>query len=304
MRSTQHRAVGRGVGLSVVGTSDSVGPRFPPHLYFVLSASFRYLGPAFAVLLFAHVDVLGVAWMRVASAAAMFALWRRPWRLFRRVDARLALTLIALGVTVAAMNCSFYLAIARVPLGTVGAIEFIGPLALAAIGLRTRRNIAAVGLAGFGVGLLADVRIAGEPLGFAFAFANAALFTVYIVLGHRVARSGLAVIDRLGAAMFIATIVITPIGLPSALPAFSDPVLIGAGVGVGVFSSVIPYVIDQLAMSRLPRATFALMLALLPATAGLIGALVLRQTPTAPEVLGIALVVGGVALHQPSDATR
>ena len=96
------------------------------------------------------------------------------------------------------MNCCFYEAIARLPLGTVGAIEFLGPIALAAVGLRTPRNLAALIAAAAGVYLLTDVRIAGEPLGFLFAFANCALFVLYIVLGHRIAADGgTAGIDRL-----------------------------------------------------------------------------------------------------------
>src|SRR6266516_2207080 len=76
----------------------------PPHVFFVVSAVFHYLGPAFAVLLFAHVDVLGVAWLRIASAALVFAIWRRPWRLAARLDRGQLRTLVALGAVLAAMN--------------------------------------------------------------------------------------------------------------------------------------------------------------------------------------------------------
>jgi inner membrane transporter RhtA len=100
-------------------------------------------------------------------------------------------------------------------------------------------------------------------------------------------------------------VVATPIGLHGALPAFAHPILLLAGAGVGVCSSVIPYVTDQLAMARMPRASFALMLALLPMFATIIGAIVLRQFPTGQDLLGIALVVTGVALHQvPATETR
>jgi inner membrane transporter RhtA len=75
----------------------------PPQAYFLISAVFHYLGPAFAVLLFQHIDVLGVAWLRIASAAVVFAAWRRPWRLLRRPDP----ALLALGVVLAAMNVCF-----------------------------------------------------------------------------------------------------------------------------------------------------------------------------------------------------
>jgi inner membrane transporter RhtA len=278
----------------------SIAERAPPHVFFLVSAVFHYLGPSFAVLLFAHIAPLGVAWLRIASAALIFALWRRPWRLFAILSPHDRMIVLALGIVLAAMNSIFYEAIARLPLGTVGAIEFLGPIAIAAYGLRTRRNLFALTLAAAGVYALTDVRIVGEPLGFAFAFANCALFALYIVLGHRIASGpgARSSVDRLGAAMAIAAIAALPIGVGDALPAFASPPLLVAAIGVGVSSSVIPYICDQLAMRRLSRATFALLLSLLPATASIIGFLVLRQTPSVMEVIGIALVVGGVALRQ------
>jgi inner membrane transporter RhtA len=274
-------------------TSPSVSRRTalrsaPPELYFVGSAIFHYLGPAFAVLLFARVSVLGVAWLRIVSAAVVLGVWRRP----RRIDR----TVIQLGIVLAVMNACFYEAIGRLPLGTVAAIEFVGPIALAALGARNGRNIAALALAAAGVYALTDVRIAGEPLGFAFAFANAALFTLYIVLGHRVSRGG--GIDSLAASMLVAAVAVTPIGGWAAAPALSDPVALAAGVGVGVASSVIPYVCDQLAMAKLSRSTYALMVALLPATAVIIGVIVLTQLPRPVEIGGVALVIAGVAVHR------
>src|SRR5439155_2460375 len=232
----------------------------PPHAYFVGSAIFHYLGPAFAVLLFARVDVLGVAWLRIASAALVFALWRRPWRRVRP-----GRELVALAAVFAAMNACFYEAIDRLPLATVAAIEFIGPIALAVVAVRTGRNVAAVVAAAAGVYVLTHVRFAGQPVGLAFAFANAALFTAYIVLAHRVSRASR--VDGLAAAMLIAFVFVSPLGLADAAHAFGDPVAVGVGIGVGISSSVIPYVFDQLAMARLPRATYALFAAPLPATA-------------------------------------
>jgi inner membrane transporter RhtA len=277
--------------------------RIPPQAYFVGSAVFHYLGPSFAVLLFARVDVLGVAWLRIASAAAIFALWRRPWRTFLVLDRGGRTLIVALGAVFAAMNVCFYVSIDRLPLATVAAIEFIGPIVLAAIGARTARNVAAIGMAAAGVYLLTHVRFEGEPVGVAFAFANAVLFTAYIVLAHRVAqRSGLSGIDGLAAAMLLAFLFVSPIGLSSAAHALSDPVAIAAGIGVGVSSSVIPYVFDQLAMARLARATYALFVALLPATATVVGVIVLQQLPSLVDLAGIALVMAGIVLHQASAA--
>jgi len=273
----------------------------PPSSFFLTSAVFHYLGPSLAVLLFAHVGVLGVAWLRIAAAAVVFALWRRPWRVLRAAPPDRRRVLLALGAVLAAMNSLFYLAVDRLPLATVGAVEFLGTIVLAAAGARTPRNLVALALAVGGVAVLTDVHLAGEPLGFAFAFANCAGFVLYVVLGHRVASSGagpLAGIDQLGAAMLVAAVVATPFGLHQAAAAFGHPLWLAWGIGVGVCSSVIPYVTDQLAMARLPRATFALMLALLPAAATVIGLLVLAQVPTGRDLLGIALVIAGLAAHQ------
>ena len=271
----------------------------PAHVYFVGSAVFHYLGPAFAVLLFARVDVLGVAWLRIAAAAAVFALWRKPWRTWAGLNTPERRTVVAWGAVLGVMNVCFYLAIDRLPLGTVAAIEFLPVIALAALGARTLRNGIALALAVLGVYLLTDVVLVGEPLGVALALANAALFALYIVFGHRVARSsGAGGIDTLGLSMLVALVVVTPIGGSAALPALTDPVALAAGVGVGIASSVIPYVCDQLAMRRLSRSTYALLVSLLPATATVVGLVVLGQVPTGPEVLGVALVVAGVAVHR------
>jgi inner membrane transporter RhtA len=269
----------------------------PPTSFFLTSAVFHYLGPSLAVLLFARVDVLGVAWLRIASAAVLLALWRRPWALPRAGRWRL---FAALGVVLAAMNSLFYLAVDRLPLSTVGAIEFLGTVLLAAAGARTRRNLLALLVAVGGVVVLTDVRLGGEPLGFVFAFANCVGFMLYVVLGHRVATRSdgpPAALDQLAVAMVVAAVVATPLGLGPALPVFTHPLWLLWGIGVGLCSSVVPYVTDQLAMARLPRATFALMLALLPAAATLIGLVVLAQIPTWRDLAGVGLVIAGVALH-------
>jgi inner membrane transporter RhtA len=309
----------------------------PPVSFFVVSAVFHYLGPALAVLLFTHVAALGVMWLRIAGAAVVFAVWRRPWRLAGRLDRRQRTTLLSLGIVLAGMNAMFYLAIARLPLATVGATEFLGTVVLAAFGARSRRNAMALVVTIAGVAALTVIQVAARPLGFVFAFGNCAGFMLYVVLGHRVANTtvpdttvpdkpaanttvpdkpaanasatkGIAGIDQLGAAMLIGAVVATPAGFSAALPAFTHPAWLAWGIGVGVCSSVIPYVMDQLAMARLPRATFALMLALLPAFATVTGAVVLGQIPTMRELAGIGLVIVGVAIHRanadPREVTR
>jgi len=271
----------------------------PGYSYFVGSAVFHYLGPAFAVLLFAIVPPVGVAWLRIATAALVYALWRRPWRA-ARLATRDALWLVAaMGVVLGLMNPVFYLAIDRLPLGTVAAIEFLPVIALACAGVRSRRNALALATAVAGVYLVTEVHIAGEPLGYVLAFVNAALFALYIVLAHRVSRErSLGGIDGLATAMLVALVVVTPIGGSSVLGALLDAKAIAAGVGVGVCSSVIPYVCDQLAMRRMARSTYALAVSLLPATATVIGVIVLAQIPAWRDVVGVCLVVSALALHR------
>ncbi|MEM7749477.1 MAG: EamA family transporter [Pseudomonadota bacterium] len=282
----------------------------PPHAWFGVSAVFHYLGPAFAVLLFPVVGVLGVAWFRIASAALIFAPITKPWQTFRRSTPRERILLLALGACLAVMNSAFYLALDSLPIALVAAIEFVGTIGIALWGLRTGRNFVAFAVAIIGVALLIDVpslltaegpSLTSDLLGLFWAILNGGLFVLYIILGHKISEGGASGgVERLGAAMTAAFIFVMPIGFLQALEAFGAPLLVLAGIGVGICSSVIPYVCDQLAMSRLPRASFAFLLALLPATAAIIGVVVLNQIPSPAEVMGVLLVMIGVALHKPS----
>ncbi|MEO0437951.1 MAG: EamA family transporter [Pseudomonadota bacterium] len=281
---------------------DKTSKAIPPHAWFGVSAVFHYLGPAFAVLLFPIIGVLGVAWMRIASAAFIFAPWTKPWDTWRVSDRETRLLLVGLGACLAVMNTAFYLALDRLPMSLVAAIEFVGTIGVAVYGLRTRRNIVALMLAVLGVFTLIDVKWSSDPWGLFWAFLNGALFVGYIILGHRVSEKGAAGgVQLLGAAMAIAFFFVMPFGIAQAIKAFSSVELIFAGIGVGLCSSVIPYLCDQLAMSRLPRASFALLLALLPATATIVGVTVLAQIPSASDVIGVLLVMLGVAVHKPAQ---
>lgn len=171
-------------------TFSRVASTVPPQAWFAVSAVFHYLGPSFAVLLFPAVGVLGVAWMRIASAALIFAPITKPWRWLRIADARTRLLLIGLGACLAVMNVSFYLALERLPMSLVAAIEFVGTIGVALYGLRTGRNLLALSLAVLGVLLLIDVTWSSDPLGLFWAFLNGALFVGYIVLGHKVSERG------------------------------------------------------------------------------------------------------------------
>jgi inner membrane transporter RhtA len=204
----------------------------------------------------------------------------------------------AFGLALALMNLCFYLAIDRLPLGTAVAIEFCGPIAVAALGSRTRRDVAALVLAATGVLALADVHAEGSPDGLALAAAAGALWAGYVVVGHRMASDGgIRAQDGLALGMAIGAVGLAPFLVSSAVPAFVSPPLLGACLLVGVASSVVPYALEQIAMRRLPRARFALLLALLPATAAIVGAVVLGQVPGVVEAAGIALVVLAASLR-------
>jgi inner membrane transporter RhtA len=197
------------------------------------------------------------------------------------------------------MNVAFYEAIARLPLGTAVAIEFCGPVLVAAVASRRPRDVAAVVLAAVGVLLIADVRWSGSPSGVLWALGAAGMWAVYILLGKRVATAGNG-LDDMAVGFAVAAVVLSPlllVGGPAPLAALADPLLLLLAVGVGVLSSVVPYVLDQLVLRRVGQARFAVLLALLPATAAVVGLVALAQVPGALEGLGIAAVVAAVGLR-------
>jgi inner membrane transporter RhtA len=280
--------------------SARVTPRLdalPAPFFFVAGAVSQYLGAALAVVLFDRVSPAEVAWLRVASSGVVLWAWRRPrWRAWSPPQQR---AVAAFGVALALMNLCFYLAVDRLPLGTAVAIEFAGPIAVAVVGLRTMRNLAALALAVAGVLLLADVRGRASPLGVALALAAAVLWAAYIVLGRRVAEA-VRGLDGLTWSSLLGAVAISPLGLAGAPGSELSLAVVAGCVLVGILSSVVPYGLDQVVLRRLSTGQFALLLALLPATATLVGAAVLGQVPRPLEAVGIGSVVAAVVLSQRS----
>ena len=261
-------------------------------LIFVVGALSQYLGAAIGVFLFETTEPSTVAWLRAAAAAVVLVAWRRPWRSRpTRRDTRIA---AMFGLVTIAMNIAFYEAIARIPLGTAVAIEFLGPVMVAAFGSRKPRDLLAVALVCAGVVLLAGVQFDVYWVGVMFAVASAALWAGYILLGKRVADTGEG-LDSLAAGMATAAVLLAPLVLLPQLridaSVFLDSRTWLLGVGIGLLSTAIPYVLDQIVLAKVGRAKFALLLALLPATATVIGAVVLAQTPPPAELAGIGLVM-------------
>ncbi len=261
-------------------------------LFFVAGAISQYLGAAIGVFLFETTNPATVAWLRAAGAATVLLAWRRPWR--TRWTGRAVAAAAAFGLVTLAMNVAFYEAIARIPLGTAVAIEFAGPVAVATVGSRRARDVLGAVLVAAGVYLLAGVETDVDGAGVGFALLAAALWAGYILLGKRVADAG-GGLDSLAVGMALASLMLAPLllGLQFAADAsvFADPRTWLLGVGIGVLSSAIPYALDQRVLARVGRERFALLLALLPATAAVVGAVVLAQRPTVGEVAGIALVM-------------
>ncbi|MGE0218772.1 EamA family transporter [Mycolicibacterium sp.] len=276
-------------------------------LFFVAGAVSQYLGAAIAVFLFDTTQPATVAWLRAAGAAVVLLAWRRPWR--RRPSRRALWIAAGFGLVTVAMNVAFYEAIARIPLGTAVAIEFAGPVVVATVGSRRARDVVAVALVAAGVVLLAGVQPAADWAGVGFALTAAGLWAGYILLGKRVADAG-AGLDSLTIGMAVATAALAPllIGAQCRTDAsvFADPRTWLLGAGVGVLSSAIPYALDQPVLARIGRARFALLLALLPATAAVVGAVVLAQRPTPAEVGGIALVMAALVCQsiRPAPSRR
>jgi inner membrane transporter RhtA len=270
----------------------------PAPVLFLLGAVSMYAGAAIAVLLFDELAPASVAWLRLLAASAVLLAWRRPplaaWR------GRRLLLAAMFGLATALMNVAFYEAIARLPLGTAVAIEFCGPVAVAALGSRTVRDVAALGLAAAGVLLIADVQWTGSRTGVLLALSAATLWAAYIVLGKQLALGGTG-LDDMAVGFAIATVLCSPLGLGSG-PAWGAPRLLLLAGGVGVLSSVVPYVLDQVVLRRVGRARFALLLALLPATAAVIGLVALAQIPRPLEAIGIVAVVVAVLLRSPEPA--
>jgi inner membrane transporter RhtA len=267
--------------------------RVPASLLFVIGGVSMYVGAAVAVWLFDELDPAAVAWLRQFGAAVVLLAWRRPGKASWR--GKTFWLAAVFGLVTAGMNIAFYEAIHRLPLGTSVALEFVGPVLVAAFGSRTVRDIVALLFVVFGVALIADARWSGSTLGVVFALSAALLWAGYIMLGKRVSTTGLGV-DGLAVGFAVATALLSPLALGTGL-VWTSPRLLVLGVGVGVLSTVVPYVLDQVVLRRTGQAAFALLLALLPVTATVIGLVVLRQVPSLPEAVGILAVVGGLALR-------
>lgn len=265
-----------------------------------------YGGAGLATWLFPYAGPGGTAWLRTLVGAVALVAWRRPWR-ERWPRRRLALAVV-FGAALAVMNTAFYVAIDHLPLGAAVAVEFTGPVAVAAATGRGWRERLAIVPAALGVLLLADVAVDrldhhDAVVGLTAVGVAATAWAAYILLGRRVAVGGpdaASGVTTLAVAMSCGALLSAPPFAADAvrgLAAAPQPgVAALAAVGVGVLSSVVPYALDQVVLRRVGTATYSVLLALLPATAALVGVVVLRQSPRLVEVVGLACVTVAIVL--------
>ena len=268
----------------------STAPRVPvpPWALAVAAMMSVQLGSALSVGLIDEVGPAGTAWLRLTMGALIFlTLARPPLRSLRRGDLP---TLIGLGVMTGVMTVSFLAAIERIPLGTSVAIEFLGPLTVAAVRSHSRRALLWPALAMVGVVLLTEPwRGSFDLVGVAFAAVAALGWAGYIVLTQRVGDrfSG---ISSLSFTIPVAAVTAAIVGVPQAI-GHIDLKILATAVGLAVLLPVLPFALEMLALRRMTPTAFGTLMALEPAIGVLLGLLVLHQQPSPLQTAGIVLVV-------------
>lgn len=259
------------------------------------------VGTAIAISAFDEAGPLGVVWVRGVVGATLLTAYLRPK--LRAYTPEQWSAIVPYGVSLASFTVFFYLALDRAPLGVVSALEMTGPLAVAAIGRRSRLDLLWIAFAGSGVALLALARgVDGhlDALGVVFALLAATGLAFYIVFGKRVAQR----VDGLGGlatALLIAILVQTPFGIAGGGSDVLDARVLGVCVAAGVLSTVIPFSFELIALRTLSLAVFGLVLAFEPVVAAIVGLLFRGQDLAALQIAGIGLIVAaGAGVMGPS----
>jgi inner membrane transporter RhtA len=249
-----------------------------------------YAGAAFAKQLFPLVGAEGVVALRVGLSALLLAAFTRPWRtLPSRADLP---WLLLYGLALGSMNLLIYRAFARIPIGIAVSIEVMGPLAVVLLSSRRARDFVWVACAGFGLWLLLPLTTGAgalDPLGVACAAGAALCWALYIVFGKRASQAAGAGTVAWG--MLAASVFIVPIGASYAGSALLSPAVLVAGLAVAVLSSAAPYTLEMIALRKLPRRVFGILVSSSPAVAALAGFLVLGERLSGVQWLGIGLVI-------------
>lgn len=259
------------------------------------------MGSAFAKALFPQIDPAGIVLLRVGFAAiALLLMWRPRWTIETQRHWGL---LVQFGTALSMMNFSFYLAIERLPIGIAVAIEFLGPLGLAAVKSRRWIDSLWVALAAIGIILLTPWGgFEADPVGILFALIAASCWAAYIVFS---AQTGQALPGGQGLAwaMAIGAVILLPIGIAGAGTSLLNPAIIGMGLGVAVLSSVIPYSCELEALRSLPVYVVGILLSLEPVAAAVTGWLVLGEVLTGRAMVAIILVaIAAAGVSRPQSS--
>ena len=275
-------------GTMIVTATPSWSPARAGTLMAVGSMTCVQLGLALSVPLFGQVGPLGAVWLRLAWAALILlvAVRPRPWRFRRRVQ----VAAVTLGVVTAGMTMLFMAAVARLPLGTASALEFLGPLGVAVARGRGGRRLVWPGLAAAGVLVLTHPWQGGaSAAGVACALGAAACWAGYIVLTQAVGDE-VTGLQGLAVSIPVAALVATLIAGPAIRSALT-PQLLLAGLGVALLLPVVPFSLEIYALRRLTAAAFGTLMCLEPALALIAGFALLGQVPRTWSLAGVAFVV-------------
>lgn len=270
----------------------------PPWGLAVVAMLTVQLGSALSVGLVSSIGPAGTAWLRLTAGALVLLVLVRPSvREVRRQDLP---ALLGLGVAIGLLTICFLAAIARIPLGTAVAVEFLGPLSVAALRSHSRRALAWPGLALVGVLLLTEPWHGAVNLaGVGFAALAAVGWAVYIVLTQRVGDR-FAGTTGIALTLPIAAATAAVVGIPQA-PGQLNVGIIAAAAGLAILHPVLPFALEMLALQRMTAASFGTLMAIEPAIGLLLGLAVLQQRPTVVQAVGIVLVVIAGAAAQRSQ---
>jgi inner membrane transporter RhtA len=281
---------GPSVGLPGAWRIAHVGGGLPASSLLIGAIVSMQCGAALATELFARGGVAGTAFLRCSFAALVLVSIVRP-RLRGRSRADLGL-LVLFGVLLAGMNTAFYEAIDRLPLGVAATVEFLGPLTVATIFSRRRRDLIWIALAAAGVASFAGIPGGGDldRTGLAFAFLGGGLWGTYVLVAKRVGQTWSGT-EGLAGAMVVAALALAPFGLASGGAGLVDPLLLLLAAGVGIFSAAIPFALELHALRRLTATSYGVLTSLEPAVAGAAGLVLLGQRPGLAAIVAAVLVV-------------
>lgn len=268
---------------------------FAPVLALLAAMASFQLGATLAKELFAIYGAEATAALRLGLGALMLIVMHRAWK--ARLDRGNWRALSGYGMALGGMNLMYYLAVGRLPLGIASAIAFLGPLTVAVICSRRRRDLICAAIAAAGLVLLTAPGVmspggsgaALDPVGVGWALGNAACWAIYIVLGKRAGQQHGARGTALG--MSVAALMVLPLGIQAAPEISFDPALAPLILGMTILSTTLPFTLEMYALRTLPSRTLGTLMSLEPAIGAVVGLCVLGERLTRLQIMAVCLIV-------------